>query len=49
MLDDGRLVERGTHRELLAARGVYARLYEQQQGTVRNLFVNPGEELTEAS
>jgi ATP-binding cassette subfamily B protein len=48
VLDGGRLVERGTHAELLAAHGMYARLYMQQQGSVRNLFVNPGEELTEA-
>lgn len=48
VLENGRLVERGTHSELLAARGVYARLYEQQQRAVRNRFVNRGEELTEA-
>jgi ATP-binding cassette subfamily B protein len=29
-LDDGRLVESGTHDELLAAGGLYARLYEEQ-------------------
>ena len=46
VLDGGRLVERGTHAELFAAGGLYARLYEQQQGSLRNLFVNPGEELT---
>ena len=37
---------RGTHDELLALRGRYARLYEQQQRATRNRFVNPGEELT---
>jgi ABC-type transport system involved in cytochrome bd biosynthesis fused ATPase/permease subunit len=47
VLDDGRVVERGTHDALLALAGRYARLYEQQQRTARNRFVNPGEELTE--
>lgn len=30
VLDDGRIVERGTHNELLALRGEYADLYERQ-------------------
>jgi ATP-binding cassette subfamily B protein len=30
VLDRGRLIERGTHDELIAARGLYSRLYEQQ-------------------
>ena len=30
VVDRGRIVERGTHRELLARRGLYAELYEQQ-------------------
>jgi len=29
---DGRLVEHGTHDELLARRGLYARLYQEQFG-----------------
>ena len=47
VLDAGRLVERGTHDELVALRGSYARLYEKQQRTARNRFINPGEEFTD--
>jgi ATP-binding cassette subfamily B protein len=31
-IDGGRVVERGTHDELLAARGLYGRLYQEQFG-----------------
>ena len=34
VIDEGRIVERGSHAELLAADGVYADLYRRQLGTV---------------
>jgi subfamily B ATP-binding cassette protein MsbA len=48
VLENGQVVERGAHMELLALGGTYAKLYEQQQRTARNQFVNQGEELAEA-
>lgn len=45
VLEAGRVVERGTHGDLLARGGRYARLHEQQQRARANRFVNPGEEL----
>ncbi|MBL0169935.1 MAG: ABC transporter ATP-binding protein [Gemmatimonadaceae bacterium] len=47
VLDGGQVIERGTHAALLAHGGRYARLYDQQQCTARNRFVNPGEELAD--
>jgi len=43
VLDGGQIVEQGTHETLLAAGGLYRRLYERQHGVLANLFVNPGE------
>jgi ABC-type multidrug transport system fused ATPase/permease subunit len=40
VIDEGRVVETGTHEELLAAGGHYARLYEQQiVGATRTIRV----------
>jgi len=44
VLDEGRIVECGTHSELLRAGGLYRRLYEKQQGLEHDLFINPGED-----
>jgi subfamily B ATP-binding cassette protein MsbA len=43
VVEDGRIVERGRHEELLAQRGRYADLYTRQYGLETNLFLNPGE------
>ncbi|MBN8524575.1 MAG: ABC transporter ATP-binding protein, partial [Planctomycetes bacterium] len=43
VLDGGRIVERGTHAELLAAAGLYRRLHERQAGLAAELYRNPGE------
>jgi len=44
VLDGGRIVERGTHAELLQIGGLYRRLYERQRGLETDLFINPGED-----
>jgi ABC-type multidrug transport system fused ATPase/permease subunit len=45
VLEDGRIIERGTHHELMAAGGRYRSLYEKQYGVVVNQFINQGEEV----
>ncbi|MNR11183.1 Lipid A export ATP-binding/permease protein MsbA [compost metagenome] len=32
VMDDGRIIEQGTHTELLAKNGIYARLWQHQSG-----------------
>jgi len=43
VLEEGRIVERGNHAELLRQRGRYFDLYTRQAGLEANRFVNPGE------
>jgi len=48
VLEHGKIVERGTHRELLALGGRYKELHDRQMHFEEELFVNPGEELPAA-
>jgi len=43
VVEQGKIVERGTHKELYAAQGRYYDLYIRQQGLEQNLFLAPGE------
>jgi subfamily B ATP-binding cassette protein MsbA len=43
VVETGRIVERGTHQELYAAKGRYYDLYTKQHGIEANLFLAPGE------
>ena len=44
VLNDGHIVERGTHAELMATDGLYRQFYEKQHGLMGDLYINPGEE-----
>jgi subfamily B ATP-binding cassette protein MsbA len=43
VVEDGRIVERGTHESLYALKGRYWDLYTRQHGVETNLFLAPGE------
>jgi subfamily B ATP-binding cassette protein MsbA len=43
VVEDGRILERGTHEQLYALRGRYFDLYSKQHGLESNLFLAPGE------
>ncbi|HVT02694.1 MAG TPA: ABC transporter ATP-binding protein [Thermoanaerobaculia bacterium] len=46
VLEGGEIVERGTHRELLAVQGRYRQLYDKQYNFEMDRFINPGEDFT---
>ena len=43
VIEQGEILERGTHSELFAAQGRYYDLYMKQHGLESNLFLAPGE------
>jgi ABC-type multidrug transport system fused ATPase/permease subunit len=43
VMEQGQIVERGTHEQLYASRGRYYDLYTKQHGVETNLFLAPGE------
>ena len=43
VVEQGKIVERGTHAELYALGGRYYEMYTRQHGLEKNLFLAPGE------
>ncbi|TDI34911.1 MAG: ABC transporter ATP-binding protein [Acidobacteria bacterium] len=48
VIEDGEIVERGHHEELLKKGGRYRELYDRQYKLEMNRFINPGEDFTPA-
>jgi ABC-type multidrug transport system fused ATPase/permease subunit len=46
VLEDGEIVERGTHAELIARGGRYRQLHDKQYKLESDRFINPGEDFT---
>ena len=46
VVEEGKIVERGNHTELLGKNGRYKQLYDKQYSFERNKFINPGEDFT---
>jgi ABC-type multidrug transport system ATPase subunit len=46
VLEEGQIVERGTHAELLALNGRYRTLHDKQYQLETDRFINPGEDFT---
>ncbi len=46
VLEQGQIVERGTHQQLLVKAGLYRQLHDKQYQLESNRFVNPGEDFT---
>jgi subfamily B ATP-binding cassette protein MsbA len=46
VIEEGRVVEQGTHEELLALGGRYRQLYDKQYRLETDRFINPGEDFT---
>jgi len=44
VMEEGRIIERGTHEQLLAVNGRYRQLYDKQYHIEHDQFINPGED-----